>query len=66
MIGNDAIEREKAKCQICGDPIGSGEPVVRYDPGVAHRFKSFCTAWREYVTEQDAAIAAMGVSVGEQ
>ncbi len=29
-------------CQICQGPIQVGEPIVAYDDGVAHRFKTTC------------------------
>lgn len=30
------------QCGICHGPIGIGEPVVAYDDGLAHRFRSDC------------------------
>lgn len=44
-----------AFCKICTGPIFAGEPVVSYDDGLAHRFKTYCAYFKEQIAERDAA-----------
>jgi hypothetical protein len=52
------------KCAICGGPINLGEPVVAYDAGFAHRFKTTCEWEAKNLAEIDRVNAhALGVKV---
>ncbi len=42
-----------ALCVLCEGPIYNGEPVVCYDNGLAHRFKTTCAYCREDIAEYD-------------
>lgn len=50
-------------CQICKGKLQSGEPVVPYDDGFAHRFSTYCNWYMQKIAEYDANILkAYGVS----
>lgn len=42
-----------ARCQICGGPIGSGEPVVVWEEGFAHRFRPTCDWHKDEVARRE-------------
>jgi hypothetical protein len=44
-----------AFCKICTGPIYTGEPVVGYDDGLAHRFKTWCSYFQDLIIERDKA-----------
>lgn len=44
-------------CEICKGPIYHGEPVVSYDNGWAHRFKTWCDYYIAEIKQYDEKIA---------
>jgi hypothetical protein len=63
-LGERSVRRGMTKpcnpvaiCAICKGPINSGEPVVAYGDGLAHRFKTTCDYEKEHIKVQDAAFA---------
>lgn len=51
-------------CKICAGPIYAGEPVVAYDDGWAHRFKTWCTHFKREIAEHDEKLMkSMGVAL---
>jgi hypothetical protein len=46
------------RCEICRGPIGTGEPVVTYANGLAHRFRTTCDWFKQKIAEYDAKFLA--------
>lgn len=50
LLPAKTTKKDSIVCVLCGGPIGMGEPVVIYENGLAHRFRTTC----DWIKEEEA------------